>query len=152
EMQATQLVKAKDKHWRDEKLIGHWLWHLAANSAGLPVTSVVISPAGTARLDPLAASQAAAWLDTLLWAWGEGMRRPLPIKAEFARPVLTALPLANLPARGTDEWRAMLAAEKLQAQLRQCHANEWSQPGRRETPYETRAYPTFDTLFADGEL
>ena len=152
EMQATQLVKAKDKYWRDEKLIGHWLWHLAANSAGLSMTSVVLSPAGTARFDPLAASQASAWLETLLWAWGEGMRRPLPIKAEFARPVLTALPLANLPAAGTDDWRAMLASEKLLAQLRQCHATEWNQAGRREAPYEARAYPTFDTLFADGEL
>ena len=152
EMQATQLVKARDRQWRDEKLIGHWLWHLAANGAGLPLTTVVVSPAGTARFEPIEAPRASAWLDALLRAWAEGMRRPLPIKAEFARPVLTALPLGDLPRPGTDAWRALLASDKLLARIRDCHANGWNQPGRRESPYEARAYPTLDSLFAGGEL
>lgn len=152
EMQATQLVKARDRQWRDEKLIGHWLWHLAANGAGLPLTTVVVSPAGTARFEPIEAPRASAWLDALLRAWAEGMRRPLPIKAEFARPVLSALPLGDLPRPGTDAWRALLASDKLLARIRDCHANGWNQPGRREAPYEARAYPTLDSLFAGGEL
>lgn len=151
ELQASQLV-TKDRKWRDEKLLGHWIVHLAANSEGMAMETRVLSPAGTARFAPIDASQASEWLDTLLHAWVEGMCRPLPVKAEFARPVLTAAaPLVRPPA-DPDEWQALLGSDKLVAELHACHATRWAQPGRGEALYEARAYPTRASLLADGEL
>lgn len=152
EMQATHLTKGKDRQWRDEKMMGHWVRHLAACRAGLSMTTLVLSPAGHASLPPIEPEQAAAWLDTLLLAWVEGMRRPLPIKAEFARPVLTAIPLDAPPSGDTDAWHELLASEKLATQIRLCHESSWNQPGRREASYEARAFPTLESLLADGEL
>lgn len=152
QMQATRLTTGKTRQWRDEKLVGHWVQHLAANSAGLNLSTVVVSPAGTARFAPLDRAQAASWLDTLLHAWMEGMRRPLPIKAEFARPVLTSVPPATDPIADTGAWRELLQSEKLATQVRLCYETNWNQADRRDALYEARAYPTPESLFADGEL
>lgn len=152
EMQATQLTSGKNRQWRDEKLAGYWVQHLAANSMGVPMTSLVLSPAGTARFQPIERAQAAVWLDTLLRAWAEGMRRPLPIKAEFARPVLTAVTLDARGAADGDAWRGPPAFDKLMSQVGACYDSSWNQPGRRDALYESRAYPTLEALFADGEL
>ncbi|NLC37181.1 MAG: exodeoxyribonuclease V subunit gamma, partial [Alcaligenaceae bacterium] len=152
EMQATQLTSGRAQQWRDEKLVGYWVEHLAANSMGLPLTTLVLSPAGTARLEPLEARQAAAWLNVVLQAWVEGMRRPLPIKAEFARPVLTAAPPGGVNPDDASAWQELLTSEKLISQVSACYDASWNQPGRRDALYEARAYPDFDALFADGEL
>lgn len=151
-MQATQLTKGRERQWRDEKLVGHWVRHLAANRAGLAMTSMVLSPAGTACFAPIAVDRAGAWLDILLRAWAEGMRRPLPIKAEFARPVLTAVPLGARPQSDPSAWQALLSSDKLRSQIHQCYESSWNQAGRRDAIYEARAYPTLESLFGDGEL
>lgn len=152
EMQATQLTKGRDRQWRDEKLVGHWVQHLAANASGASMTTAVLSPAGHASFQPVEPAQAGAWLDTLLRAWVEGMRRPLPIKAEFARPVLTSIPPDTSARPGTAAWQDLLVSEKLAAQIRSCHGATWNQAGRRDARYEVRAYPTLESLYADGEL
>lgn len=150
-LQASRLTNSR-KQWREDKLVEHWIRHLAGNSTGLTMTSIAISPAGIARFDPVDPDEAAAMLDTLLRAWAQGMCRPLPVKAEFARPVLTALPGATVPTPGTTEWREWLDSDKLNKQLRTCHKEYWNQSGRSEAPYERRAYPTLESLLAGGEL
>lgn len=152
EMQATQLTSGRARHWRDEKLVGYWVEHLAANSMGLPLTTKVLSPAGTACLDPLQPEQAAGWLDIILKAWVKGMCRPLPIKAEFARPILTVALPGVLSLGDTPAWRELLASEELVAQVEACYDSSWNQPGRRDAFYEARAYPNFEALFSQGEL
>ena len=151
EMQASRLVNSQ-RQWHDRNLVGHWLRHLAANSAGLPMTTIVLSPAGRPRFEPIEPEQAGRALDIALRAWVEGMRRPLPVKAEFARPVLTSMPGVEVPQPGTAAWRDWLMSDKLRAQFGKCHESSWNQPGRREAPYERRAYPTPESLFAGGEL
>lgn len=151
DMQATQLTSGSKRQWRDEKLLGHWVTHLAANSMGLPLTTMVLSPAGSARFLPIESSQAAAWLDTLLQAWSEGMRRPLPIKAEFAHPVLTHIPL-DAGSIDPQTRHTLLESDALTTAVERCYQETWAQAGRRDALYEARAYPDLDALFAGGEL
>lgn len=150
-MQATHLTE-KSQHWRDEKLLEHWVQHLAANRMGLALHTMVMSPAGTATFLPVDPAQASGWLDTLLRAWVEGMRRPLPIKGEFARPLLSLLPAEADPYAGSEFWQDLLTSEKLAAALRKCHADLWNRAGYRDAAYEVRAYPTLESLLAGGEL
>lgn len=150
DLQATGLTK--DRKWRYEKLMHHWVQHLAANAAGLGMGTTVLSPAGTMRLRPVAADQAALWLDELLSAWVEGMRRPLPVKAEFGRPVLAAVAPHVSPPASPKDWQALLESETLGKELLACYEERWNQAGMREALYEARAYPTCDSLLAEGEL
>lgn len=151
-IQATALTEGSARHWRDDKLLGHWVPHLAANASGLPMTTVVISPAGEARLAPVEPSRAAAWLNVLLQAWVVGMRRPLPIKAEFARPLLTAIPQSLGPDSDAQEWAELLEQDAVRKAADTCYEKNWAIVGRSHTPYEKRAYPTREALLADGEL
>ena len=152
EMQATQLTN-RENQWRDEKMLAHWVLHLLANAADLSLTTVVISPAGTAKLRPTPAAQARNQLDAMLLAWQEGLRRPLPIKAEFARPVLTAMTRHGLSAaKDLEGWRTLAQSQPLLTQLTKCFEKVWNQAHRTESIYESRAYPTLDSLIGSGEL
>lgn len=151
EMQASRMLTGRSE-WSDRNLVGHWVRHLAANSQGHRLTTIVLSPAGSPRFEPVEPAQASAWLDAMLQAWGEGMRRPLPFKAEFANPVLSSLGYAPLPAPGTDEWRAWVESDALTDKIAKCFEESWNQAGRREAVYERRAYPTLDSLCAGDEL
>jgi len=150
-LQASGITEGAQQHWRDEKLLGHWVAHLAANSKGVALTTIVITPAGQAYFAPLARRQAAAWLDILLQAWVEGMRRPLPIKAVFARPLLTAMS-AELEAKVVaQDWTGLMQTEKVRKALVECEAL-WNRAGWAESFYESRAYPLFESLLTEGEL
>ena len=158
EMQGSRLVK--DKKWREEKLLGHWVWHLLGNASGLRLSTAIVSPAGTARFDPVETDVARHHLDTFMAAWEEGMCRPLPVKVEFAHPVLTGL--AGYELGPDTDWAALLASESLLNELRNFHADHWNSEGSEERNrlasyqeqalYEARAYPTFESLMSKGEL
>ncbi|MBI1906180.1 MAG: exodeoxyribonuclease V subunit gamma [Rhodocyclales bacterium] len=94
-LESSNLVK--DKKYREDKLIGHWITHLAAHLAGGPLTSEIVSKVGAVTLHPLALAEAEAHLTTLLRAWHEGMRRPLPLAVRTAFAWLKAVPDAGAP-------------------------------------------------------
>ncbi len=150
DLQASQLA-SRERVWRDEKLVGHWVQHLAANAAGLSMETRVMSPAGEARFRPLDVARASDWLDTLLRAWMEGMCRPLPVKATFAAPIMKAVAPLSAPPSDPQAWESLLAAEKLAAVLDRLQKDDWNQEGRDDAAYESRAYPTRDSLLANGE-
>ncbi|WP_211363126.1 exodeoxyribonuclease V subunit gamma [Thermochromatium tepidum] len=76
-LQASGLTK--DNHYQWRNTVRAWVWHLAAQLGGEPVTTRLLTPTGKARLDPVPADEARARLEDLLLAWWEGMQRPLPV-------------------------------------------------------------------------
>lgn len=121
----------KDGHYRSERLIRHWVRHLALQLAGGPLTTLVLSKVGDVELAALEAAQAAAHLSVLLAAWQRGMREPLPLAARSAFDFLKG---------GSD------AAGKT-------YAGAFRQAGEVESdPYLRRAYPDFAALTASGEF
>ncbi|ALM85696.1 exodeoxyribonuclease V subunit gamma [Bordetella sp. N] len=78
--------------YRADKVIGHWVAHVAAQLSGTPVTTLVISKAGDIEFAPVDVERARAWLALWLAAWETGMRRPLPLAIVAAFEWLTRLP------------------------------------------------------------
>lgn len=129
-IEASDLVR--NNHYRGEKLIRHWVAHLALHLAGGPLTTLVLSKAGDVELNPLPVEDAQAHLTDLLAAWQIGMRRPLPLAAK------TAL-----------EWLKAGDASK----ARKTYEGGYKQSGEVENDaYLARAYPDFDALRASGEF
>jgi exodeoxyribonuclease V gamma subunit len=129
-IEASDLVK--NGHYRGEKLIRHWVAHLALHLAGGPLTTLVLSKAGEVELKPLPVESAKAHLTALLAAWQKGMCRPLPLAAQTAF-----------------EWLKAGDASK----ARTTYEGGYMQTGEVGTdPYLARAYPDFDALCASGEF
>ncbi|MFC4277315.1 exodeoxyribonuclease V subunit gamma [Achromobacter aloeverae] len=78
--------------YRADKVVGHWVAHVAAQLGGQPVTTLVISKAGDIEFAPVPLERARAWLGLWLAAWEAGMRRPLPLAVGAAFEWLTRLP------------------------------------------------------------
>lgn len=120
----------KDKHYRGDKLIRHWVSHLAAHLAGGPLTTIIVSMVGEVELKPLETSEAEEHLRTLLSAWQQGMRRPLPLAAKTAF--------------------AWLSKNELE-DARKAYEGGFNQTGEvGSCAYLQRAYPDFEALFSDG--
>lgn len=81
---ASKLTAEKQGELRVEKLLDTWTVHLLANANALKLTSIVIAPDATVRLQPIDASEAREQLDTLLAAYHQGMQAPLPITRRTA--------------------------------------------------------------------
>ena len=152
----------KDSHYRGDKLIRHWLSHLAAHLAGGPLTTKIVSIVGEVTLRPLPPGEAAALFKTLLLTWHLGMRQPLPLAAKTAFAWLKAMP-APVNNEGTAdqskssnpmlEIKAAMAAnlDKARSAARKTYEGDFKQKGEvGNCAYLQRAYPSFDALFSDG--
>jgi exodeoxyribonuclease V gamma subunit len=127
-LETSDLVK--DRHYRGEKVIRHWVAHLAGNLGEEPLTTLVLSKVGKVELAPLPPDQARRHLAELLRAWDEGLRRPLPLATRTAFAWL----------KGGDPGAA-----------RQTYEGGYNQQGEVETdPYLARVYPDYAALTADG--
>ncbi len=128
-LETSDLVK--DRHYRGEKMIRHWVAHLAGNLGEAPLTTLVLSKVGKVELPPLPPDQARGHLAELLRALDEGLRHPLPLATRTA--------FAWLKGGGN------LGA------ARQTYEGGYNQQGEVETdPYLARVYPDFAALTADG--
>ena len=131
------------RSWRHERLLPYWVAHLAGHLGGEPLTTIVLSKAGAATFRALSPEEALPHWNTLLQAWQDGMRKPLPFDVQVAAVWLKAM------ERGGDESRAEDAA-------RDCHRKqiEPEAKGRqRESAMALeRAHPEFDSLWAGGEF
>ncbi|MGA3246712.1 MAG: exodeoxyribonuclease V subunit gamma [Paraburkholderia sp.] len=150
----------KDRKYRGDRLIAYWVAHLAAQLAAGAVTTVIVSKVGSVEFAPLAMAEARAHLLTLLRAWDEGTRRPLPLAVKTAFAWLRKRPGALDFVRAQDfageagesaEIAAALAEARDAARLTYDGAGR--QQGERETnAYLYRAYPDFGALAATGEF
>jgi len=129
-IEASDLVK--DNHYRGEKLIRHWVSHLAGHLGGKPLTTRVLSKIGEVELSPMDPEQARQMLDRLLAAWSMGMQRPLPLAVETAFVWLRA---------------------GLVEKARQAYEGGYRTLGERDKdPWLARAYPDFESLTAGGDF
>jgi len=141
-LESSGVVK-KDRY-RTDKLAAAWVAHLAGHLNGEPLTTVVVSKAGTATFSPLSPLQAEqAWRD-LLGAWEAGMTRPLP----FVQRCSDAWWVALLK-EGADSAKPRDAARKGYEH----HDPEHGARAERElNACAARAFPDFEALWAGGEF
>ncbi|NIC40787.1 exodeoxyribonuclease V subunit gamma [Aquabacterium sp. A08] len=132
-LETSHLVDAQGRY-RADKLVGHWVVHLAAHLAGGPLTTRVLSKAGQVTLEPLPPEQAEAHWTALLQAWQTGLCSPLPLAVKPAFEWLRAL-----GTQPDDPARAWLAAQK-------SYEGEGDGGERERQPHLRRAYPDFAAL------
>ncbi len=130
-LESSHLVDRQNRY-RREKLIGHWVRHLAQHRAGGPLTSVIISKKGQVTFPPLTQDEAVTQLNRLLIAWQQGMRQPLPLAARTAFAWLQTGSLQH--AQAAYEGRLQNSGEV------------------QGDAYLQRAYPDFAALSASGEF
>ncbi|MET0255235.1 MAG: exodeoxyribonuclease V subunit gamma, partial [Luteibacter sp.] len=119
---------------RAHRLVMPWIDHLVAQAAHLAVETRYVGPDATIVLAPIPFDIATAMLTTLLRAWREGMRTPLPVA------VRTALAALAAPEEG------MLSAARL-AYEGQHDRTRGEVDG---DPYLTRAWPDFESIERAG--
>ncbi len=128
-LESSELVK--NGHYRGDRLIRHWVRHLALQLAGGPLTTRVLSKVGDVELPALERGLAESHLNTLLRAWQRGMREPLPLAARAGFDFLKG---------GGDA-------------ARKTYEGAFQQAGEVETDaYLRRAYPDFAALTASGQF
>ena len=118
-----------------DKLIEAWLLSLATSAVGRPVCVVVVGRNAVVRAPLWPQQQAQTALQTLLQAWCEGMRSPLPLPPAMA--------LAWLPDKQVTE--AMREAYEDGGFM-------GSTAVARQDPALHRCYPTLQALQADGRF
>jgi exodeoxyribonuclease V gamma subunit len=131
-----RLQAGKAAAWRCDALVHPWVTHLLANAGGLPLTTWLVGIDAELCLPPLSPEACAGHLRTLLRAWREGQRRPLPLASQ------TAFAWLDAEAAGKDPEDAARRAYEGSGH----HVGEL---GR--SPYHARTYPGADALLqADG--
>ncbi|WP_239739844.1 MULTISPECIES: exodeoxyribonuclease V subunit gamma [Luteibacter] len=119
---------------RAHRLVMPWIDHLVAQAAGLAVETRYVGPDATIVLAPVPLDPATTMLHTLVNAWREGMRTPLPVAARTAIAALSA------PEDG-----ALQAARTAYDGVHDRARGEVD-----GDPYLTRAWPNFDALAQAG--
>src|SRR5690606_25182483 len=87
ERRSSQIYSGKSGKKSQLKLhyfFGLWVRHLAANAAGIKLTSLVVAPDNIYRLQPLEANAARDHLTALASAWQEGLCYSLPLAPRTA--------------------------------------------------------------------
>ncbi|MBU9832320.1 exodeoxyribonuclease V subunit gamma [Rahnella sp. FC061912-K] len=138
-------LMTKERSYRFDKLLPHWVAHLAGHLGGQPMHSIIVSKNGTAELPPLEISQAEALWQTLVETWQQGQLRPLPLAVKTAF-VWLKKDGNEQSAPDSDAWFAARDAYEN-------HDPANKKFGERDSnPYLARAWPDFATLWSDGEF
>ena len=82
ELVSSKLHEGKSLRWH--VLLRHWVRHLASQTIGEPVVTVLVSMTDTVVLKPVPLMRAREELDVLLGAWRQGMQHPLPVACKTA--------------------------------------------------------------------
>ncbi|MGB3425773.1 MAG: hypothetical protein WBA78_14760, partial [Castellaniella sp.] len=122
----------RNKRYRIAPMMPAWLDHLAAHVHGRSLTTVLVSPQGCVRFEPLTPEQAAGQWRALWDAWQAGLCAALPVEIDAAGTWLRA---GADPSPDSAAWREAEAgyARKVDEDL-----------------YLRRCYPDFGSLCADG--
>ncbi|TCV94902.1 DNA helicase/exodeoxyribonuclease V gamma subunit [Luteibacter rhizovicinus] len=120
------------------RLLAPWVDHLVAQAAGMALQTRFIGPDATVVLDPVDTDMARAMLQTLIAAWREGMRGPLPVAAKTALAWVAA-ERPDDPQSGRDAARATYES-----------SSDWRRGEVDDDPYLIRSYPDFTSLDRAG--
>lgn len=155
-------LASKTGAWRRDKLLGHWVVHLAGQLVGQlagPVpgqhspglTSVLVSKAGTVTLPPLDPAQAAGAWQQLLQAWVLGQTQPLPLAP---RSSLAWLETLSARPGGPPASAAQLAEARAAARsVYEDHDPRFNRHAEGVASAElARVFPSFEALWSDGEF
>lgn len=135
--------------YRHDRILPHWVAHLAAHLGGRPLTTRLISKAGSVTLPPLAVDTARhAWAQWLQ-AWQQGQCRPLPLALQTALAWLLA---GGAEAGSGHSEAAARAREKARAAYEDHDPGYGKWAEGRGNPYLARAFPSFEALWAGGEF
>ncbi len=139
-LEASALVDDK-KRYRGDKMIRHWVRHLALHVAVGRITTIVVSKKGMIELRPRDPAEALERLREIIEAWHDGMCRPLPLAVKSAFAWLRAF---HNPA--VDQDKAYEAARKT-------YEPDFKYNGEcADSAYLSRAWPSFDALWANSEF
>lgn len=142
-LESSDVVK-KGQYQRHH-LVRHWVAHLAAHVTvtGGPLTTLVVSKAGSVELNPLDPDEAIHHLENLLAAWLEGQGRPLPLAVKTAFAWLKHGPSEDTEAMDKARKDATAAYE----------GDGYQSDGELgSSPYLQRAWPSFAVLAEDGDF
>jgi len=126
----TLLPKGAIKH---HNLFGYWLQHLAGCAEGMQLQTLVIAADGVIEIPPIEQAEAYAYLQTIIEAYHQGMRAPLPVACKTALAWLAAPP----------------EQAREQAQSRY-EGDDWNPGEAAYDAYLTRFFPTFAGLTEAG--
>jgi exodeoxyribonuclease V gamma subunit len=130
--------------YRADRLVGHWVGHIAAQLTGGSVTTTIIDKSQNVDFRPVDPEDARACMQAWLRAWQVGMTRPLPLEVSSAFEWLTRQP-SPLPAAYDDS----AAREK----ARNVYEGSRRAPGRvGRSAYLAAVYPDFEALTGSGEF
>ncbi|MFF7705974.1 exodeoxyribonuclease V subunit gamma [Pseudomonas sp. NPDC007930] len=139
QLDSKKLVDEGVYRWHN--LVRPWVYHLALQLGEQPCTSVWVSLKGDVVLRPIPAAQARAQLASLLAAWAQAMREPLPVACRSAFAWLE-----QSPGDEGDEAPRLAAA-------RDAYEGGYMAAGEVEGSFALRrAYPDFDSLNASGQF
>jgi exodeoxyribonuclease V gamma subunit len=130
--------------YRLDKLLMAWVAHVAGHLDGQPLTTCIVSKAGSATLRPMDPAHAQQYWGVLLDAWREGMCRALPLAMQTAQAWLKAGGAAAETASKA------LAAARTRYEVHEPTFNQFAE--REGNPALARAFPDFDALWSDGEF
>lgn len=134
----------KGRSYRRDRVVPFWVAHLAAHVAGQPITTIIISKAGKVQLEPLSPEVALAHWQTLLQAWEEGLRRPLPLALQTA--------LAWVDKSGSVGAMHEEAFETARSIFEDHDPRYGRRAEREDNDYLARAFADFNALWQGGEF
>ncbi|MGO2880859.1 MAG: exodeoxyribonuclease V subunit gamma, partial [Halomonas sp.] len=127
--------------YRWQHLLRPWVAHLAANAVS-PMTTQLLSKAGHARFEPLAADTAQGHLATIMQCWKAGMTLPLPLAPQAA--------FAWLSKEGTVDSTA--DSDAFSAAASTYEGGRFQTGEVAQSAYLARQWPNFEALFNEGHL
>jgi exodeoxyribonuclease V gamma subunit len=140
-LESSSLIK--DRKYRRDKLVRHWVAHLAGHLGGEPLVSEIVSKTGGVVLPALDVATARKQFCALIEAWHAGLCRPLPLAAKTGLAWLEKGGSADTPIASAAGDAARTAYE----------GDGYHSAGERgDSAYLLRAWPDFDALWADGEF
>ncbi|MCX7274642.1 MAG: hypothetical protein NTV19_16025 [Burkholderiales bacterium] len=143
------------KHYRADQLAIRWVDHLAAQLTGTPVTTCLFSGRGNLEWPPLPPQPAQAHLITLMQAWQQGMRRPLPLAVQAGFAWLTTLRNGD-DFSNPDAAPASVLAKAHQAAQKAYEGGyqkkDFASGEVRQCECLRRSFPDYPSLQAGGEF
>jgi len=134
----------EDKHYRLDKLLSAWVYHLAGHLSGQALTTVLIGKNGQVQLQPLTPEEARDQLHKIVQAYVSGLRQPLPLAVKtgtvWLRKQQTAI-----------EGPLSLCSPEVVEAARKVYEGDYRHPGEMGyNPYWQRLFPSFEALWCNG--
>ncbi len=134
-LSSSSLIKKGKYHWHH--LLHPWVAHLAGHLEGEPMTTQLLSKAGSVTLPPLNPEVAREQLREIIKAWQADMQAPLPLALGTAFVWLSKLGTPE-SERDSDAWHAARKAYE---------GDDYNAGEVDRNPYLAHRWPSFTALY-----